>query len=208
MDVYTLNFFHDNQTGNVFYNFIDYFLALFPVFTLTSSYIIIAITLTNNIKVLLKIIASYLNLNQRQLNDNLNSENDLLLDNTSFNEITSQQSHLNNFLNFEQSNEKKIFNKIILPTIVIAFPTLLSFFIDNVLLLASITGSYPGVSVQFIIPSILVIGARNYYKKYTNSLNITPKNPNFFYHWFWPYIIIVWAIFAIIIVSTNFLHFK
>ena len=54
-DVYTLNFLHDDKTSLV-YTLIDYFLALFPVFTLTSSYIIVAITLSNNLKVLLTMV--------------------------------------------------------------------------------------------------------------------------------------------------------
>lgn len=54
-DVYTLNFLHDDKTS-LFYTIIDYFLALFPVFTLTSSYIIVAITLTNNLRVLVSLL--------------------------------------------------------------------------------------------------------------------------------------------------------
>lgn len=52
-DIYTLNFYHDEQTGSLMWYVVDYFLALFPVFTLTSSYIIVAITLTNNIRALI-----------------------------------------------------------------------------------------------------------------------------------------------------------
>ncbi|KAK6028380.1 transmembrane amino acid transporter protein [Ostertagia ostertagi] len=50
-DVYTLNFLHDNMTS-VFYFICDHFLALFPVFTITTSYPILATTLINNIRVL------------------------------------------------------------------------------------------------------------------------------------------------------------
>lgn len=57
MDVYTLNFLHDDKTSFI-YSIMDYFLALFPVFTLTSSYIIVAITLSNNVRVLIKMIQS------------------------------------------------------------------------------------------------------------------------------------------------------
>lgn len=239
MDVYTLNFFHDDQTGSIFYTFVDYFLALFPVFTLTSSYIIVAITLTNNVKVLLKMIAktNYVNLKRRQMCDDQNSEisndeNEALVNNTSDEEfnnvINSSQVDLNNDTytnavqqynlisssNEEYNNEnyiknvKKNLQKLTLPALVIAFPTLLSFFTDNVLLLASITGSYPGVGVQFIIPSILALGARSYLKQHFNSLNIPRENASPFHQWFWPYITISWAIFAVIVVSSNLLHFK
>uniref|UniRef100_A0A7I4Z296 Aa_trans domain-containing protein n=1 Tax=Haemonchus contortus TaxID=6289 RepID=A0A7I4Z296_HAECO len=50
-DVYTLNFLHDEMTS-VFYFIVDYFLALFPVFTLTTNYPIVGTTLINNIRVL------------------------------------------------------------------------------------------------------------------------------------------------------------
>ena len=58
-DLYTLNFqppkcarVHDEQITNS--AFIQYFLALFPVFTLSTSFPIIAITLRNNMKVLVR----------------------------------------------------------------------------------------------------------------------------------------------------------
>ncbi len=58
MDVYTLNFLHDEQTGGLLLALCDYFLALFPVFTLTSSYIIVAITLSNNVRVLARMLGA------------------------------------------------------------------------------------------------------------------------------------------------------
>ncbi|ETN75248.1 hypothetical protein NECAME_00659, partial [Necator americanus] len=54
-DVYTLNFLHDDLTS-VFYFICDHFLALFPVFTLTTNYPIVGITLINNIRVLRDLI--------------------------------------------------------------------------------------------------------------------------------------------------------
>lgn len=48
-DLYTLNFVPtDNE--NIFLEIIEYFLALFPVFTLSTSFPIIAITLRNNLQ--------------------------------------------------------------------------------------------------------------------------------------------------------------
>lgn len=46
---------------------------------------------------------------------------------------------------------------VIIPLLAIGLPTLISFFSDNVLFLASATGSYPGVFVQFLIPCLLVL---------------------------------------------------
>lgn len=53
-DLYTLNFAPSNLNleGGLFMEIIEYFLGLFPVFTLSSSFPIIAITLRNNLKAL------------------------------------------------------------------------------------------------------------------------------------------------------------
>lgn len=51
-DLYTLNFVPDG--GGVVLKLVEYFLALFPVFTLSASYPIIGITLRNNLQILLR----------------------------------------------------------------------------------------------------------------------------------------------------------
>lgn len=51
-DLYTLNFIPQSGDGSKFLQIIDYFLALFPVLTLTASFPIIAITLRNNLQTL------------------------------------------------------------------------------------------------------------------------------------------------------------
>ncbi|KAJ8730247.1 hypothetical protein PYW07_017285 [Mythimna separata] len=48
-DLYTLNFVPSNN-DNIFLEIVEYFLALFPVFTLSTSFPIIAITLRNNLQ--------------------------------------------------------------------------------------------------------------------------------------------------------------
>lgn len=48
-DLYTLNFVPKNNE-NIFLEIVEYFLALFPVFTLSTSFPIIAITLRNNLQ--------------------------------------------------------------------------------------------------------------------------------------------------------------
>lgn len=49
-DIYTLSFYHNNDITSI--KFIQYFLALFPVFTLSTNFPIIGITLRNNLKIL------------------------------------------------------------------------------------------------------------------------------------------------------------
>lgn len=51
-DLYTLNFIPTNDKQSVIFKGVEYFLALFPVFTLTTSFPIIAITLRNNLQTL------------------------------------------------------------------------------------------------------------------------------------------------------------
>lgn len=51
-DLYTLNFIPTANKSELFLVFIEYFLALFPVFTLSTSFPIIAITLRNNLEAL------------------------------------------------------------------------------------------------------------------------------------------------------------
>jgi amino acid permease len=202
-DVYTLNFLHDDKTSLV-YSLIDYFLALFPVFTLTSSYIIVAITLSNNLKILLTMLQ---NSNNTESND---LESEALLESSSDREdMIDLRSPVPTSTSSPTNNRSAFFDQIspfIFPFIAIFLPTILSFFNDNVLVLASITGSYPGVGVQFIIPSCLVIGAR----KYANSqlhhpVPETIRSP--FKQNFWPYLTLLWAAFTIVNVTIHLLHF-
>lgn len=51
-DLYTLNFIPSAKQSNLFLVFIEYFLTMFPVFTLSASFPIIAITLRNNLEAL------------------------------------------------------------------------------------------------------------------------------------------------------------
>lgn len=50
--------------------------------------------------------------------------------------------------------------RYIVMVVLIGLATLIAMLTDNVLILAEITGSYPGVGVQYIIPSLIVIFAR------------------------------------------------
>jgi len=95
--------------------------------------------------------------------------------------------------------------RIILPIVTLLLPTLLSMYTDNVLLLATVTGSYPGVGVQFIIPSILVIGARSYVTKEMKS-NVPSSRSSPFRAWFWPFVMLAWSAFTILNVTVNLFH--
>lgn len=58
-DVYTLNFAPSQDSSSTFLKIIEYFLSLFPVFTLSASFPIIAITLRNNLQTLFLDTARY-----------------------------------------------------------------------------------------------------------------------------------------------------
>jgi len=88
---------------------------------------------------------------------------------------------------------------------VVILPAVISLFTDNVLFLASITGSYPGVSVQFLIPSMLIIEARRRLAR-TPSIKLPEKHSSPFAHWGWPYVTIGWAVLAIVAVTANLIH--
>lgn len=51
-DLYTLNFIPSNADGSTLFKILEYFLALFPVFTLTTTFPIVACTLRNNLQTL------------------------------------------------------------------------------------------------------------------------------------------------------------
>ncbi|CAJ0935607.1 unnamed protein product, partial [Mesorhabditis belari] len=187
-DVYTLNFFHDDNNSALYF-LIDHFLVLFPIFTLTTNYPIVGITLINNIKVLKDMIMPV-------PEGNLTEEETLL--ETSDDERTIQRPH-------SRSIRKVDPRDLIIPAVVIALPTCISLFTDNVLLLASITGSYPGVGVQFIIPCLLVLAARSYSKTVLN-FPVPKKHQSPFTHPAWIYAIFGWAFFSILMVTLNMFH--
>jgi len=228
-DVYTLNFYHDELTGGILWSIVDYSLALFPVVVLTSSYVIVAITLTNNIRALISRCLSldqssdiYFNESEALLRDDGSDDEPPIM-----NDIHSEdfQSHAQDYAPTLRTSAGrssplsriryheiwKTILKYFVPLFIVLIPTLISFFTDNVLFLASITGSYPGVGVQFMIPAMLIIGARRKLKEQSlvdSDLpdRVTSDFGSPFSHWIWPPLIICWAVAAIVIVTINFIH--
>uniref|UniRef100_A0A0N5BDG9 Aa_trans domain-containing protein n=1 Tax=Strongyloides papillosus TaxID=174720 RepID=A0A0N5BDG9_STREA len=200
-DIYTLNFLHDSN-NTAFYKIIDYFLALFPVFTLTTNYPIVAITLINNLRVLSKMVA----VQGQTLSSNNDIETERLLSDSD-NEESDREERTGNAgtRTVNRNGENKFFSNIIIPIVAIALPTFLSLSTENVLFLACITGSYPGVGVQFIIPCLVVIGARAIAKKQLNE-DVKNKFASPFQHSFWPYVVFVWSAFALVNVTINLMN--
>ena len=134
-----------------------------------------------------------------------NTENEALLNSGSDSEdaveLRPPSAHPHNYPDFADQ-----FSHYFIPVIAILLPTILSFFNDNVLLLASVTGSYPGVGVQFVIPSLLVLGARKFARGTLHQkIPSTLRSP--FSHDFWPILTLIWAAFTIVNVTIHLFHF-
>lgn len=131
---------------------------------------------------------------------NIFSRRDSVESESLLNESDNIEFRSENNSNYNDYADK--FSHYFIPMIAILLPTVLSFFNENVLWLASITGSYPGVGVQFIIPSLLVLGARRYTK---NKLNLQIPNSmrSPFFHDIWPIFALIWAGFTIINVTIH-----
>jgi hypothetical protein len=72
------------------------------------------------------------------------------------------------------------------------------------MLLATITGSYPGVGLQFVLPSLLIIGARRLVRQKLRVSTIPTEYGSPFQHRAWPWLIFTWSGFTCIIVTYNF----
>ncbi|VDM47720.1 unnamed protein product [Toxocara canis] len=196
-DVYTLNFLHDDTGSMFFYAALNHFLALFPVFTLTTNYPIVASTLSNNLNVLLEMISSAVSTvvdeEGRLLDSNDDDEDDPPLSETPTREIIRSTRHR--------------WRQAAITAAVIVLPALIALATDNVLLLASLTGSYPGAGVQFVIPSLLVVYARRYSKRELGTaVPLSASSP--FRGTIWPWLMFLWAALTIFMVTLNFYHFS
>ena len=121
-DIYTLNFFNSSAARVTLRVFLGYYLALFPVFTLSTNFPIISITLRENLKALFRVLL------KKWRGDG--------------------EFHF-------------VVSRIVFPLLAIIPPILIAFATRNVEALVSVTGSFPGVGVQYIIPLPLAIAGRN-----------------------------------------------
>ncbi|VDD84866.1 unnamed protein product [Enterobius vermicularis] len=182
-DVYTLNFLHDEDAQSLLYKILHYFLALFPVFTLSSNYPIVANTLANNLYVLFESL----------LPSPVSEERQSLLSSAVDSELSPPSPLI---------ERRKKFTRGCCIFSVIAIPACISFFTDNVLLLASLTGSYPGVGVQYLIPS----GIFCRYNRREFGTPVPAESSSPFKSMFWPYAMFAWSALAIGMVTANFLR--
>ncbi|UJR31131.1 hypothetical protein I4U23_018638 [Adineta vaga] len=155
-DLYTLNFrpkTHCSQSKVNVPTVLAYFIMLFPVFTLSSSFPIIGITLRNNLETVLK---SCMKVGRRQ--------------------------------------------RILLVIFVLLLPCAVSIVTENINFLVGFTGSYAGVAVQYVIPSLLVYNARRQAQiKLRRPIHFA--NQSVFQNKFWVFTVLIWAWLAIIVIT-------
>ncbi|XP_028045117.1 transmembrane protein 104 homolog isoform X2 [Monomorium pharaonis] len=164
-DLYTLDFgprvLGDcSKSDNISMLLMEYFLALFPVFTLSTSFPIIAITLRNNLQSL------------------------FLKEDTSYN------------LRLQ---------KLVFPILAVVPPYLIAMITKDLSILVSITGSYAGAGIQYLIPTFLVYYARQKTNKVI-GLRVINKFGSPFSGRCWLIFVIAWAITCMILVSVNFIQ--
>ena len=138
-----------------------YYLALFPVFTLSTSFPIIAITLRENLKSLVRTLL-----------------------------ILMKRDVTYPFL----------VDRIVFPLFVVIPPIGIAFGTQNIDILVSVTGSYPGVCVQYLVPVALAFaGMRAIKKKYGKYQN-QYRSP--FRHWIFFVVLTIWSGICIVLVTV------
>lgn len=165
--------------------FLQYFLPLFPVLTLSASFPIISITLTNNLKSLFIPVLD-----------------------TSFNSNSQDPTTI------EISLPKNVFiNRILFPLASIIPPVMLALITEDLQTLVGFTGSYAGTAIQYIIPALLVFYARNRSPFDENSLageglRIRNSFRSPFRNRFWVMFVLIWAFLSIVFVTLDHIFSK
>ena len=148
-DLYTLNFNHPV--------FFKYFLDLFPVFTLSTNFPIIGITLRENLKTL----------------------------------FLKQDRHYGLFV-----------RRYLFPLVTVIPPIAIAFATYDVSLLVSVTGSYAGAIIQYVIPVMLVFYGRIHMKKTLGSYKNDHRSP--FRQRSWIFVIIIWYVLCVVFVTVKY----
>ena len=163
-DLYTLNFFTVStaSAAETTLTVIGYYLALFPVFTLSTNFPIISITLRENLKELARFIA------KRWIKD---------------------------------KPFPWLIDRILFPLVAITPPIIIAFATENVEFLVSITGSFPGIGVQYVIPATLAFAGRYLIKRKFGKYDNTHRSP--FGHVAFFIGILIWTVVSIILIIAD-----
>lgn len=150
-DLYTLSFTTKDAP-----DVLRYFLELFPVFTLTTNFPIIGITLRENLKTLFLKEDRYYGLFVR---------------------------------------------KFLFPLLTVCPPIIIAFATDDVGFLVSITGTYAGAVIQYVIPVLLVFYGRRCILERLGFYRNKNRSP--FRNSFWIFLIIVWYVVCLVFVTVD-----
>lgn len=181
-DMYTLDFQPNSDTGNSIIPRIpvlQYFLSLFPVFTLSTNFPIIAITLRNNLRSL------------------------FLRDESASSQLGSKsRSSAQGGTPPPQSRKQVLVERFIFPLLALLPPVAIALATESVEFLVGFTGSYAGAFIQYIIPVALVHRAR---KQVLEALGLGVKNQHAspFRHGAWLIFVLVWAVACVTLVTVN-----
>lgn len=164
---------------------LQYFLSLFPVFTLSTNFPIIAITLRNNLKSLV-------------LRDEQQRQRGLC----SSTVVSSSSSSSPQVLVVTPSRLHTALERLVLPLVVLLPPIAVALATESVEFLVGFTGSYAGAVIQYIIPAALVYRAR---RLVLDALGLGVKNQHAspFRHTAWLVFVLVWAVACVLFVTVN-----
>ncbi|XP_077490387.1 transmembrane protein 104 [Amblyomma americanum] len=183
-DMYTLNFQPNSGTGGSIIPHIpvlQYFLSLFPVFTLSTNFPIIAITLRNNLRSL------FLREEPAASSSQPGSR--------------PRSSSIQNGAP-SQSCQQLLVERFFFPLLALLPPIAVALATESVEFLVGFTGSYAGAFIQYIIPVALVHRAR---KQVLEALGLGVKNQHAspFRHGAWLVFVLVWAVACVTLVTVN-----
>ena len=185
-DIYTLNFFtgqFSTEKEGVL-SVLGYYLALYPVFTLTLNFPVVSITLCENLKALTLVSFKLFS-----------------IENMPFYRV------INRFILFKQSQDEPFHRTISLfffPFISVVPPLWVAFVTTNVQSLINFTGTYFGAFIQYVIPVTLAFAGKyiitkKMHMKYENKYE-SPFNHNVFLA-----SVLVWTIICLIVTSSGFI---
>ncbi|CAN8002684.1 unnamed protein product [Ixodes hexagonus] len=183
-DMYTLNFQPGNNTSNIIPHIpvLQYFLSLFPVFTLSTNFPIIAITLRNNLRAL------FLRDDHRPRSSSSSS-------------FSASPSPL------PPSRLQGVFEGLVLPLVALIPPIAVALATESVEFLVGFTGSYAGAVIQYVIPVALVYRAR---RQVLEALGLGVRNQHAspFRHSAWLWFVLIWAGACVTLVTVNHIVVK
>lgn len=199
-DLYTLNFVPEHGgTGDesIYIPLFQYFLSLFPVFTLSTNFPIIAITLRNNLQSLFYVANEEYDIQRK---DDSEEESGELgyprLNNSNPAETSRVIMPARGGSNW--SILCGILRESMFPLLAVIPPFLLAILVDDVGVLVGVTGSYAGSGIQYLIPVFLVSQGRKRVGSWRSNPYVSP-----FTHWLWLWFVVGWAAVSISFLTVN-----